>query len=90
MQIRVFRTFEWVLAVPASQVRLGGRNPYKLRHKDTLQRFDERLEMWVDVEIVEDEKPPHPNGARDTQPSCIPSLERLRAQRAGLGQSEGE
>jgi hypothetical protein len=71
MQIRVFRTFEWVLAVPTSEVRLGGRNPYKLQHKDTLQRFDERLEMWVDVEVVEDKKPPHPNAARAMQPIRI-------------------
>jgi hypothetical protein len=64
MKIRTFRTFEWVLAVPLSQVQFGGKNPYTLKHTDTPQRYDENMEMWVDVEVVEDQKPPHPDEAR--------------------------
>jgi hypothetical protein len=42
-------------------MKMGGTNPYKLISNDTLQFFNESMGFWEDVEIVEEEKPEHPN-----------------------------
>jgi hypothetical protein len=73
MKLRVFRSYEWVLAIRLSQVSFGGRNPYTLKATDTLQQFDEAAQEWANIEIVEGVKPPHPNEPK------FPSMDRLRA-----------
>jgi hypothetical protein len=88
MQLRVFRQFKWVLAVPLSQVQFGGQNPYKLEHTDTLQYYNEVHEDWADVEIVEAPKPPHPNEARQPQ-LHFPGMEELLRQRDAAANNPG-
>ena len=62
MELRIFRTFDWVIAVPASEVLLGGRNPMKLKHADELQwRPVTGFGEWRTVPIVEADKPEHPD-----------------------------
>ena len=62
MELRIFRTFEWVISVPLSEVRLGGRNPMKLKHTDELQwRSVTGFGEWLAVPIVESDKPEHPD-----------------------------
>lgn len=62
MELRIFRTFEWVVAVPLSEVRLGGRNSMKLKHTDELQwRSVTGFGEWLAVPIVEADKPEHPD-----------------------------
>ena len=62
MELRIFRTFEWVIAVPLSEARLGGRNPMKLKHTDQLQwRSATGFGEWLPVPIIEEDKPEHPD-----------------------------
>jgi hypothetical protein len=61
MKLRVYRTFDWVISVPLSQVSIGGKPPYKLQATDTLQQFNEGTQEWTNIEVVEAGKPPHPN-----------------------------
>jgi hypothetical protein len=63
MKLRIYRTFDWVIAVPLSQVSLGGKPPYRLQATDTLQQFDEGSQTWVNIDVEEAAKPPHPNEA---------------------------
>jgi hypothetical protein len=53
MKLRVYRTFDWVISVPLSQVSIGGKPPYKLQATDTLQQFDEGTQEWTNIEVVE-------------------------------------
>ena len=64
MQLRVYRTFEWVIDMPLHDIPLGGRDlPYALKATDTLQYLDEASQEWRPVEVVEAPKPPHPREA---------------------------
>ena len=61
MKLRILRKFIWVLNCPYPEMKMGGTNPYKLISNDTLQFFNKLMGFWEDVEIVEEEKPEHPN-----------------------------
>jgi hypothetical protein len=60
MKLRIYRTWTWELAIPRSEVRLGGKNPYKLVPHDQLQ-LSYCDDVWAPVEIVAEVEPPHPN-----------------------------
>jgi hypothetical protein len=65
VQLRIYRTFEWVPApyAPGEPVTYGGPpRPLVLRAKDTLQSCE--LGEWQDVPVVEADKPPHPQRDR--------------------------
>ena len=70
MELRIYRTFTWKLDCPRSEVIFGGPNPFRLVRHDKLQ-YRERPyhanQEWIDVEIFEEEKPPHPNKAKITK-----------------------
>lgn len=68
MKLRIYRTFTWELAIPQSEVRLGGRNPFKLVAHDELQYNNTGLMVdWAPVLVVEAEKPEHPHEAKDRE-----------------------
>lgn len=59
MELRIFRTWNWVLD---NKGRLGGPLHYKLVHQDKLQyRPVTGFGEWLDVPVVEGEKPKHPD-----------------------------
>jgi hypothetical protein len=65
MQLRVYRTFQWVVDMPVSDIPLGGYNlPYTLKATDTLQYLDETTQEWKPVSVEEAPKPPHPRDVR--------------------------
>ena len=59
MKLRIYRTWTWQIACSPMEVIYGGPNPMKLVAHDQLQYFCG--DLWVDIEIVEAEKPLHPN-----------------------------
>lgn len=59
MSIRIHRTFEWKIPKQTGEIRYGGTPPRTTLHStDTLQFLDG--EEWVDVPIVEAERPERP------------------------------
>lgn len=75
MKLRIYRTFTWELAIPRSEVRLGGRNPFKLVAHDELQMLKESIDAgsishifeWIPIAVEEAEKPEHPHEAKDRE-----------------------
>ena len=74
MNLRIYRTWTWELAVPRSEVRFGGDNPMELVVHDQLQYFDSRgsfgppdESMWFPVPVVEAEKPEHPRDRKERE-----------------------
>lgn len=65
-ELRIYRTFEWELDIPVSEVRFGGRNPMKLVATDTLQYRNFNGD-WVPVQIVEGPRPEHPHEKKDRE-----------------------
>jgi hypothetical protein len=62
MNLRIYRTFEWVVpSRPIGEIRFGGPPPAKvLRATETLQYLDGASGKWENVPVVEAEKPPYP------------------------------
>jgi len=65
MRLRIYRTFEWKVDNP--EKRLGGQLHYMFVSKDTLQSLEVvddygngGHEAWIDVPVVEANKPEHP------------------------------
>lgn len=67
MRLRIYRTFKWEVYNP--EKRLGGPIRYRLVPTDTLQFLATTTtaggevldEHWVDVPIIEADKPIHPD-----------------------------
>lgn len=65
MELRIFRSFNWF---PVLDGRLGGTPRYELLPFDRLQyRPITSHGDWIDVPIIEGEKPIHPDEARRNQ-----------------------
>lgn len=65
MELRIVRTFEWQ-RVPGQEIRYGGGPPaMHLVPTDVLQWRDGHTQDWVDVPVVEMERPPHPHEERN-------------------------
>jgi len=65
MRLRIYRTFRWVVHNP--EKRLGGPIGYILEPTDTLQFLSESTtheQTWVDVPVIEAERPAPPNTNR--------------------------
>lgn len=70
MQLRIYRTYSWQLAIPFSQTVIGGSNPMELVAHDQLQyteNYGSVNVQWKPVPIVEAEKPEHPNDKRQRE-----------------------
>lgn len=57
MEIRIHRTYRWQNKFET----IGGKPTWYLEATDTLQYYSEWQNDWVDVPVVEDEPPPHPD-----------------------------
>ncbi len=66
MELRIHRSWSWVLDCSQSEVVYGGRNPMKLVAHDVLQ-YRIYNEDWRNVEIVEGAKPEHPEDKRNRE-----------------------
>lgn len=60
MELRIYRTYQWELAVPISQARLGGDNPMKITAIDELQFFESESGKWIPVPVLSEPVPTHP------------------------------
>jgi hypothetical protein len=63
--LRIYRTWSWKIAVPASEIRYGGKNPMQLVAHDELQFFSEASGEFAPIPIIEAEKPEHPDEKED-------------------------
>lgn len=62
VELRIFRSWSYL---PDPNGRLGGPRQYKLVNHDALQyRYVGTEDDWVNVPIVEGEKPKHPDDIR--------------------------
>lgn len=78
MNLRIYRTWKWVLAVPMSDVCFGAKPPLMLEACDELQ-CQTTLGTWLPVPRVEAVKPEHPDVLEDR--------ERGEAMREAIGEA---
>ena len=70
IELRIKRSFRWEFDARDGPMMYGGDNSYKLVHTDVLQYKESYPtvkglhEEWVDVPVIEEEKPEHPNEVR--------------------------
>ncbi len=61
-ELRLYRKYGWTPYNPTG--RIGGKLDYILDHIDILQYKTDETSDWVNVKLVEGEKPPNPNDVK--------------------------
>jgi hypothetical protein len=65
MNLRIHRTWAWELAIPASEVKMGGNNPMELVATDVVEYLDTLTNEWTPLPIVSEPVPEHPRLTRE-------------------------